>query len=84
MKNDKTKIIFFGLVSTVLSLILIEIFFTFFLLIFSQEYHPIIKYYSSKNSPEFLTKRIPNKSNYYSINYFCLTNERGPPTAIIS
>ncbi len=89
MKNDKTKIIFFGLVSTVLSLILIEIFFTFFLLIFSQEYHPIIKYYSSKNLQEkinnieikdikkdkYTRKMIPG--NYIINNYEVKINSKG-------
>ena len=51
---------------------------------FNNQLSDLKKYYSSKNSPEFLTKRIPNKSNYYSINYFCLTDERGPPMVIIS
>ena len=89
MKNDKTKIIFFGLVSTLLSLILIEIFFTFFLLIFSQEYHPIIKYYSSKNLQEkinnieikdikkdkYTRKMIPG--NYIINNYEVKINSKG-------
>ena len=51
---------------------------------FNNQLSDLKKYYSSENSPEFLAKRIPNKTNYYSINYFCLTDERGPPYYMIT
>ena len=50
---------------------------------FNNQLSDLKKNYSSENSFEFLTTRTRNKTNYYSINYFCLTDERGPPMSHI-
>ena len=42
----------------------------------SKSYHP--------DASEVLSEKTQIKTNYYSINYFCLTDERGPPYYMIT
>ena len=47
---------------------------------FNNQASDLKKYYSSENLLEVLSEKTQIKTNYYSINYFCLTDERGPPS----
>ena len=51
---------------------------------FNNQVSDLKKYYSSETSLQVLTERTQIKTNYYSINYFCLTDERGPPYYMIT
>ena len=48
---------------------------------FNNQLSDLKKIYSSETSLEFFSKIVVNEIIFYSKNYFCLSDERGPPIA---
>ena len=48
---------------------------------FNNQVSDLKKYYSSENLLEFFSEIVVNEIIFYSKNYFCLSDERGPPIA---
>ena len=48
---------------------------------FNNQLSDLNKIYSSETSLEFFSEIVVNEIIFYSKNYFCLSDERGPPIA---
>ena len=48
---------------------------------FNNQSSDLNEIYSSENSLEFFSQIVVNEIIFYSKNYFCLSDERGPPIA---